>query len=45
MVVGVFAGKRPVDVFGMIYSKHALIGYGGYFTIDVEDVICLGLGV
>lgn len=39
VVVAVLAGKRPVDVLGMTYSQHALIGSGGYFPIDVEDVI------
>lgn len=39
VVVAVRAGKRPVDVLEMTYSQHALIGSGGYFPIDVEDVI------
>lgn len=39
VVVAVLAGKRPVDVLEMTYSQHALIGSGGYFPEDVEDVI------
>lgn len=39
VVVAVRAGKRPVDVLAMTYSQHALIGSGGYFPEDVEDVI------
>jgi len=41
VVVAVLAGKRPVDVLAMTYSQHALIGSGGYFPIDVEDVIAV----
>ena len=44
VVVAVLAGKRPVDVLGMTYSQHALIGSGGYFPIDVEDVISVMAG-
>lgn len=39
VAVAVLAGKRPVDVLSMTYSQHALIGSGGYFPVDVEDVI------
>lgn len=39
VAVAVLAGKRPVDVLEMTYSQHALIGSGGYFPVDVEDVI------
>ena len=39
VVVAVLAGKRPVNVLEMTYSQHALIGSGGYFPEDVEDVI------
>lgn len=39
VVVAVLAGKRPVDVLGMTYSQHALIGSGGYFPFDVDDVM------
>lgn len=39
VVVAVLAGKRPVDVLGMTYSQHALIGSGGYFPEDADDVI------
>lgn len=39
VVVAVLAGKRPVDVLAMTYSQHVLIGSGGYFPIDVDDVI------
>lgn len=39
VVVAVLAGKRPVDVLEMTYSQHALIGSGGYFPEDVEDVM------
>ena len=39
VVVAVLAGKRPVDVLEMTYSQHALIGSGGYFPNDVDDVI------
>lgn len=39
VVVAVLAGKRPVDVLGMTYSQHALIGSGGYMEEDVQDVM------
>ena len=39
VVVAVLAGKRPVNVLEMTYSQHALIGSGGYFPQDVDDVI------
>lgn len=41
VVVAVLAGKRPVDVLAMTYSQHALIGSGGYFPEDVEDVLSI----
>lgn len=41
VVVAVLAGKRPVDVLGMTYSQHALIGSGGYFPEDVKDVLAI----
>lgn len=44
VVVAVLAGRRPVDVLEMTYSQHALIGSGGYFPIDVEDVIAVMAG-
>lgn len=39
VVVAVLKGKRPVDILDMTYSQHAIIGSGGYFPIDVEDVM------
>lgn len=39
VVVAVLAGKRPVDILEMTYSQHAIIGSGGYFPIDVQDVM------
>lgn len=39
VVVAVLAGKRPVDILSMTYSQHALIGSGGYYPEDVEDVL------
>lgn len=39
VVVAVLSGKRPVDILDMTYSQHALIGSGGYFPNDVEDVM------
>lgn len=39
VVVAVLAGKRPVDVLGMTYLQHALSGSGGYFPVDVDDVM------
>lgn len=41
VVVAVLAGKRPVDVLAMTYSQHALIGSGGYFPEDVQDVMTI----
>lgn len=41
VVVAVLAGKRPVDVLSMTYSQHALIGSGGYFPEDVQDVLTI----
>lgn len=39
VVVAVLKGKRPVDILDMTYSQHAIIGSGGYFPIDVADVM------
>ncbi|MCI7812768.1 MAG: zinc-binding dehydrogenase [Lachnospiraceae bacterium] len=39
VVVAVLAGKRPVDILSMTFAQHALIGSGGYFPEDVEDVM------
>lgn len=39
VVVAVLAGKRPVDILGMTFAQHALIGSGGYFPEDVRDVM------
>jgi 2-desacetyl-2-hydroxyethyl bacteriochlorophyllide A dehydrogenase len=39
VVVAVLKGERPVDILDMTYSQHAIIGSGGYFPIDVEDVM------
>lgn len=39
VVVAVLAGMRPVDVLGMTFAQHALIGSGGYFPEDVRDVL------
>lgn len=39
VVVAVKAGKRPVDILHMTYAQQALIGSGGYFPEDVEDVM------
>ena len=39
VVVAVKAGLRPIDVLAMTYGQHALIGSGGYFPEDVEDVM------
>ncbi len=39
VVVAVNAGKRPVDILHMTYAQQALIGSGGYFPEDVEDVM------
>ena len=44
VVVAVRAGMRPVDVLAMTYSQHALIGSGGYFPEDVEDVLAVMAG-
>ena len=41
VVVAVLAGKRPVDILNMTFAQHALIGSGGYFPIDVDDVITM----
>ncbi|MGN1181986.1 MAG: zinc-binding dehydrogenase, partial [Faecalibacillus sp.] len=41
VVVAVLSGKRPVDILEMTYSQHALIGSGGYFPQDVEDVMTM----
>ncbi len=39
VVVAVKAGLRPIDVLAMTYGQHALIGSGGYFPKDVQDVM------
>ena len=39
VVVAVLAGKRPVDILSMTFAQHALIGSGGYFLEDVQDVM------
>lgn len=39
VAVAVLAGMRPVDILGMTYSQHALIGSGGYTPEDVADVM------
>lgn len=39
VVVAVLAGKRPVDILSMTFAQHALIGSGGYFPEDVQDVM------
>ena len=41
VVVAVKAGLRPIDVLAMTYGQHALIGSGGYFPEDVEDVLAI----
>lgn len=41
VVVAVKAGKRPIDVLAMTYGQHAIIGSGGYFPEDVEDVLAI----
>lgn len=35
----IMAGLRPIDVLAMTYGQHAIIGSGGYFPEDVEDVL------
>lgn len=44
VIVAVLAGMRPVDILGMTYSQHALIGSGGYFPEDVADVMAIMAG-
>ena len=39
VVVAVKAGLRSIDVLAMTYGQHALIGSGGYFPEDVQDVM------
>lgn len=39
VVVAVKAGERPVDILHITYAQQALIGSGGYFSEDVEDVM------
>lgn len=41
VVVAVLAGMRPVDILGMTFSQHALIGSGGYMPEDVKDVMTI----
>ena len=39
VVVAVLAGMRPVDILGMTFAQHSLIGSGGYMPEDVKDVM------
>lgn len=39
VVVAVLAGQRPVDILRMTYAQQSLIGSGGYFPEDVQDVL------
>lgn len=39
VMVAVKAGLRPIDVLAMTYGQHALIGSGGYFPEDVQDIM------
>lgn len=39
VVVAVQAGKRPVNILHMTYAQKELIGAGGYFPEDVQDVM------
>lgn len=41
VVVAVLAGMRPVDILGMTYAQHAIIGSGGYMPEDVRDVMAI----
>ncbi|MBD7911416.1 MULTISPECIES: zinc-binding dehydrogenase [Clostridium] len=41
VLVGVLAGKRPVDILSMTFAQHALIGSGGYMPEDVKDVMAI----
>ena len=41
VIVGVLAGKRPVDILSMTFAQHALIGSGGYMPEDVIDVMTI----
>ena len=44
VVDAVQAGKRPVDVLHMTYAQQALVGSGGYFPEDVQDVMRIMAG-
>lgn len=39
VVVAVLAGMRSVNILGMTYAQHVLIGSGGYMLEDVRDVM------
>lgn len=39
VMVAVGNPKREVDILNMTYSHYSIIGSGGYFPIDVEDVM------
>lgn len=39
VMVAVGDSKRKVDILNMTYSRYSIIGSGGYFPIDVEDVM------
>lgn len=39
VVVTVLAGQRPADILRMTYAQQSLIGSGGYFPEDVQDVL------
>lgn len=41
VIVGVLAGKRPVDILAMTFAQHSLIGSGGYMPEDVRDVMTI----
>lgn len=39
VMVDLLAGQRPVDILRMTYAQQSLIGAGGYFPEDVQDVL------
>lgn len=39
IIVAVLAGERPVDILHMTYAQQAIIGSGGYFPEDVNDIL------
>lgn len=39
VMVAVGEAKREVNVLNMTYSQYSIIGSGGYFPVDVEDVM------